>query len=447
MSTSNNCCTSLDELQACLTSGDVSAIPTAQVNLRNIELPLSKDDADFLSGTDATGSQTGVDFYANPSGTPQRGSDGNLSMSQPQGMVRSGLRFRTHFVLDSICVIAHCEPYSWTIDGNQFSPQSVFDTTEKKTPISPDRRLNDLVWDGTGFIDEEHAAVCSAQLEWGGPTWRAANYFLQTYRLALQCPSAANVYELMNERLVDLGNCSMGTNYNGFGVTQASEIYGIRRINKRLKWLTANNQVPVIEGIDGITQNDEDLGYFLPPNVTNEAFSGGKSFAHTVRDPERMFGAVSAYGSPIASPHMYRWYRLPIPRVISPDENLEILLKRENSDNAFYQRMLHEMAFQPCLSPIPGVDNQITQITLSDGTYTSLVDTRYVRIPGGQMRIGIALKGMLIDKSLCCQIKNGFNGMNIMQAQASGLRVGGMVEGAMGSTSLSNVIGGCGCSR
>lgn len=446
MATANNCCKSLDDLQACLTSGDVSAIPTAQVNLRNIELPLSKDDAEFLAGTDATGAQTGVDFYANPSGQPQRDMYGNLSISQPQGMVRSGLRFRTHFVLDSICVIAHCEPYSWTLDGNQFGPQNVFDTTEKKTPVSADRRIDNQVIDGIEAIDAEHTSVCNAQLEWGGPTWRAAHFFLQTYRLALQCPSAANVYELMNERLVDLGNCCMGTNYNGFGLSTASEIYGVRRVNKRLKWLTSNGQVPMIDGIDGIEGNSEDLGYFLPFNTTNESFSGGKAIENIVREPQRMFGAPSAYGSPIASPHMYRWYRLPVPRVISPDENLEILLKRENSDNGFYQRMLQEMAFQPCLSPIPGVTGQTTDITLTDGTYTSLVDTQYVRIPGGQMRIGVALKGMMIDHSLCCAIKERFNALSVRDVYASGMRAGGFVEGAVGST-LSSVLGGCGCSR
>ena len=420
----SKCCKTLEELQSCLQSGDFSAIPTAQTNLRNFELPISKDDADFLSGEDAYGEADGIDFYLNPTDSmPQRDANGNLSMSVAQSLIRSGLRFRTDFVLDAIAVIAHVEPYAWMLNGNRWNlGQDAFDGSLFANTDSP------LYPNGGAEVIGGVPTVSSAQLEWGSPTWRAAYYFMQTYRLAMLCPDAANAYELMNERLVDLGNCHMGTTFNGFGESGASEIYGVRRVNKRLKWMTDHNQVPQIPFTKDGTPfaKDADLGYFLPFNEDQEV-RVTRSGCRCNGDPTRMMNASSAYGSAEASPYMCQWYRLPVPRVISHDDNLEILLKRDISDSAFYQRMLQEMAYHDGMSPIPDVSGLTTKVQLSTGIgWTDgdqcpyQMDTTMYRIPGGQMRLGLALKGHLIDRSLCCQIKNGFNAMSSVEAKAAG---------------------------
>jgi hypothetical protein len=191
--------------------------------------------------------------------------------------------------------------------------------------------------------------------------------------------------------------------------------------------MTDHGQVPQIPFTKDGTPfvRDEDLGYFFPFNqdtYVRETRTG----CECISEPERMMDAPSAYGSGQVSPYLCQWYRLPVPRVISHDDNLEILLKRDVSDNAFYHRMLQEMAYHDAMSPIPGVDGLYTPVRLRTGSApfvdacTSLIDTKMCRIPGGMLRIGLALKGHLIDKSLCCQIKNSFNAMSVIEAKAAG---------------------------
>jgi hypothetical protein len=437
-------------------SCDPANIPTVEANLRNIQFPLSADDYNFLLGVDANGTQVGVDFFANNAvgGNPFD----PRAFSRSPGIVRSGLRFRTDFILDSMCIQVHCEPNSWALDGNQFRPQATINTAGQ-LPSSPDQ-----VWEG-GLGAPLNAVAglnrCNAQLEWGGPTWRAASWFLQAYRIAMQCPSSANINEIFNERLVDLGNCCLGTKHEGYGTSQGSEIFGIRVVNARLNALRAAAQMQPIAAngtnINGIITATDDIGYFVPFNCTDAPqFTGGATGNPVRRTFQRMYVKDTNYGNMDVSPDAQKWFRLPVPRVLKRDENIEIVLKCDPNDLDFQTRMFMEMsahaAVAQCMSPVPGAN--VTAIPLGDGTYTCLANAGYVRIPGGVMRIGIALKGWILDANLCGSIKTRFDNMSLAEfrktAVGAARNVGApLIEIPAGSgASLGDIVtGGCGCGR
>ena len=458
----NNICKSKEDIDRFLAC-DPAHMPVVEANLRNVALPLCADDYNFFLGTDSvTGAQTGVDYFANPQsgGAPFN----PRSMSRAAGLVRSGLKFRTDFILDSICVQVHCEPNAWALDGNQFSPQTTVDASG--IPASPD-----LPWAGPdnpfGYYTAGTAINrVNAQLEWGGPTWRAAHWFLQAFRLKMQCPSAANVHELLNERLTDLGNCCLGTSYEGFGKSKASPIMGVRLTNGRLAALRAAAQFPVIAQQrlalgNGITAANQDVGYFIPFNCTQ---TPNEALGLVNRTPIRMGVVDESYGSQDVSPGAAsKWYRLPIPRVIEHDENIEIILQTDTAgDIDFLDKMFMEMTIMTATgnvgaSPVPGV-NGLAETAgtymLGDGPYTTLAGTGYVRIPGGFMRVGLALKGFMLDANVCSSVRGYYNNLTLAEAQRNPALAARMANSQLitlsddaGGSMPGDVVssGSCGC--
>jgi hypothetical protein len=422
----------IDRFLAC----DPAHIPVIEANLRNVLLPLCADDHNFFQGFDAaTGAQIGVDYFANPQGGGQAFNP--RAMSRGAGLVRSGLKFRTDFILDAICIQVHCEPNAWALDGNQFTTQAlVLANGVPASPVHPwEAGAASIPWYGPGTAIALNRV--NSQLEWGGPTWRAAHWFLQSFRLKMQCPSAANINELLNERVVDLGNCCLGTSYAGYGESEASPVKEVKFINGRLRALQTNNQLPVIPATrfsqgNGILAAGQEVGFFVPFNCedTMTFVNGINGTVGTVkRTPERTYVKKEAYGSQDVSPGASsKWYRLPIPRVIQHDENIEIILQTDPNDIDFLDRMFLEMSVIQAAGAaglndiIPGLTGSTgggatgTTAVMGDGTYTCLATKGYVRIPGGYMRVGIALKGWMLDANLCSSIRGYYNNLSYTEA-------------------------------
>ena len=466
----NPMCTSAEDLAQCITC-DPTNTPVVEGNLFQTHAPISQADVNYLEGgTDPTAGQIGIDFFQD--GGPQNTGDPTnpSSFSADGGLIRAGLRFRTQFLLDAICVKLHCEPQALALDGNQFFTQAAVENSGS-IPTSPEEFNWDTFTDIAGNSHTINAGLahCNAQLEVGSPIWRASHWALQAYRMSLQCPSSPRIHEIMNQRLVDLGNCCLGTEYEGFGTTGASEIDWVRKANFKMRSLVQNNQVPILAGGstvssigNGFTTNNAELGYFVPFNARQRwVYDSVRNKYQQLTEASRMKVANSAFGSPIASPGAYKYYRLAIPRVIDRDENIEITLARKPGDDEFFQRMIRELSVQACNSLIPNVNDNVRggfgNIVLGDGaSYSSISSARYFRIPVGLWRFGIALKGWLLDANLCGSIKQRFNGMSLKEFLATdegAARAKYGTAGPMliktGGAQLLDVIqsnsGGCGC--
>ena len=451
-------CTTADQLAECITC-DPTNMPVVEGNLFQTSAPISQGDVNFLSGgVDQNNQQTGIDFFSDAGPSANTDPTNPISASRDGGLVRVGLRFRTEFILDSICVKLHCEPQAMAIDGNQFFNQS--QVTE--VPTSPE----EFNWD-VPLSDGTWLQHCNAQLEVGSPIWRASHWALQAYRMSLQCPSSPRIHEIMKQRLVDLGNCCLGTEYEGFGMTDASPRDFVNNTNRKLFSLTSSAQCPILptdpsQGIscvsNGITAANQDLGYFVPFNARQKwNMDPASPYAHRYTEASRMKVAHSAFGSAVTSPGAFKWFRLAIPRVIGKDENIEISLTRSPQDAEFFQRMIRELSYQACSTMLPNQTRGVVAITLGDGaSYTSMTSANYVRIPAGLWRFGIALKGWLLDANLCGTVKQRMNSMSLTEwralpeAQQRAQYGTGRICMPSGGTTLQGVLqqsasGSCGC--
>ncbi len=461
-------CANAEDLAQCITC-DPTNIPVVEGNLFQTHAPISAADVTYLSGgNDPTSAQTGIDFFSDNAIGVAVDPTNPASLSADGGLVRAGLRFRTQFLLDAICIKLHCEPQQYSIDGNQFFTQAA--VAAFGLPVSPE----EYNWDAFNSLAGVRQTPinaglthCNAQVEVGGPILRASHFALQAYRLSLQCPSAPRIHEIFNQRLVDLGNCCLGTEYEGFGTSEASARDMIRKTNLKLQALTTQAQCPILgagttlSSVDnGITTAGQDLGYFVPFNARQRwVYDTTGNALRQYTEAARMKVVPSAFGSPIASPGAYKYYRLAIPRVIDRDENIEITLTRKTGDDEFFQRMLRELSYQACNSLVPGVTVAASTIALGDGaSYTSLTSGSYVRIPAGLWRFGVALKGWLLDANLCGNIKKRFNEMTLKEFMATdegAARARYGTAGPMliktGAAQLADVIASngaaCGCGR
>jgi hypothetical protein len=227
-------------------------------------------------------------------------------------------------------------------------------------------------------------SVSPAQIEHGGPLWRAIWAFMHAYRMEMRCPSSD--YDLlMDEALSDIGNCCSQMSYDGFGTSGASHINIARDVNDRL----AANVLPATGGFGG------ENGFFVPWNC--EQFNDGSIV------PEVYTADPSAYGRPISMPAVEQWYRLPcpIPFPSIPQPKLKITLKKVDGDQDYSARLLQELQAFSDLNPVPGA--LTTHFPLNDGPIVGAQEGfgGMTRIPHGQLRIGLGLKGFEVRASVC----------------------------------------------
>jgi len=368
-------CRTMTDLQSCL-EADTHCVPTVEFTVRNFELPLNSNDLAFLAAPE-------INLFA-ARDVEARSTAAAQAYATSRNLTDTTLTFDVPFILLGICVYAYGDPYSTLVEGNQFYPQQCL-ADFNRLPASPMNLRRPLTaglfgGDPPASFDE----VEPAQIDWGGPTWRAISAFLHAYRLEMRCPSSS--YDLlMDEALADIGNCCSQIEWGGYGHSKTSHIRVTRNINDRL----AANRANMPGGTDP--------GFFVPINCEQDETG--------VITPQRYVGDEAAYGRPITMPAVEQWYRLPcpIPFPSIPQPKLKITLKKANGDEGYVARMIQEMSMDDRLNPVPGLASSQFPINdinpqqwVPDGGYGG-----FTRIPGGQMRIGIGLKGFEVRASVC----------------------------------------------
>lgn len=387
-------CRTMTDLQSCL-EADTHCVPTVEFTVRNFELPLNQADLNFLDANE-------INLFA-----ARQVEERSTTLVQPYASSRNltdqTLTFDVPFILLGICVYAYGDPVASIVEGNQFYPQQALQDFNQlpASPMNP-RQANNGALFGAGGAPQTFEELCPAQIEWGSPTWRAVWAFLHSYRLEMRCPSSS--YDLlMDEALSDIGNCCSQVEWGGYGTSKMSHIRNTRNINDRLQI----NRTTMPGGADP--------GFFVP---INSELSVTPDVEIT---PQRYVGEEAAYGRPISMPAVEQWFRLPcpIPFPSIPQPKLKITLKKANGDEGYLARMIQEMAMDPCLNPVPGLGSGMFP-TLENGA--PLQTNGYgmmTRIPGGQMRIGIGLKGFEVRASVCEDLMGMLEGKTFAELKAN----------------------------
>lgn len=392
-------CRNMTDLAACLQAPS-HAVPTVEFTVYNFELPLNQADVNFFN-------QGEINIFAQrqtvttPNGQP--------SISSSRNLTDQTLTFDVPFVLMGLCVYAYSDPVSTTVPGNTFGPRAAV----TNGIASPDNMYSDQAFvdalAGPPIPPGTINLFSSAALDWGGPAWRFIWAFMHAYRLVMRCPTSS--YEiLMDEALADIGNCCGQTQFEGFGNSSIDHNYLVQRTNDRL----ASLAYPIAGWADP--------GVFFPQNV-----HVGTNAAHTafVIDPQKLMPQQASYGRPFSTPTVEQWYRLPcpIPFPAVPQPKLKISLVQEAGDQSYLQRMLQEAtgALNQVITGLPDDTFPVTPVGPSARGIT-----RNQKIPGGQLRIGIGLKGFEVRESVCERLADLYTGQSMQEAMAG---VSGLVCG------------------
>lgn len=391
----------VDEILA-LAQLPLHAYPTVECAIRNIELPLNEADYNWVTSNEIN--LFGIDNFL-----------GNLSrqtMTYGRNMSQPTLQVANPVVITGVCVYAYGEPFSTVVEGNNFGPRSAVQGLDN-LPASPinlrDSQKDALIPGAEKTFDSESlTTLCPSQLDWGGPTWRFIWAFLNAFRLRMECPHSS--YEnLINERLVDIGNCCSLVDFSGLSDARAPHNYITRRINARLAGIDLPTSMATFDGASAVT----DPGYFVPINCEQNA-DGEIS-------PNRMTAVEAAYGRPAAMPAVEAWYSLPFPMPLDPNTKIKMILEKASGDEAYETRMLDEGLMRQCEGPIPALPSGRFPIDEDahdadpDGGYAG-----YTTIPGGQMRLGLGLKGFEVREGACLQWRRAIANKALLNQLMSG---------------------------
>lgn len=375
-------CNTVDELIQCARL-PMHAYPTVEFALRNIELPLNRDDYEWLNSNEIN--MFGIDSFTN-----QR-----PSIARGRNTTGPTFTVDTPTIATGVCIFAYGEPYSTVVEGNQFGPT----TALTEIPASPINLRNQALalaaLFNAGAVPAGLTMHCPAQLDWGGPTWRLIWAFLNSFRLQFNCPNSG--YDIiMDERLVDIGNCCSLIDFSGLSDAKTPATFITRRMNARLAGLV-NNLPTALNVSDGYVPI-QDPGYFIPINCEQNS-----DFEIT---PNRAVADFAAYGRPAALPAIENWYRLPFPMPLDANTKLKLLFERSNGDEDYQVRLNDEGIIRNCVGPVPAIagglfpiheDNKARDATGGDASFT--------QIPGGMLRLGVGIKGFQVREGVCHQWK------------------------------------------
>jgi hypothetical protein len=395
-------CDTVDELIAC-SALPLHAYPTVEFAMRNVELPLNESDYNWITSNEIN--LFGVDSFS---------AQGlNRRIARSKNTTGPTFTVDTPIVVTGVCVFAYGEPYSTVVEGNQFFPRSIFNSGGAHNayiPASPiNLRSNQLANLFNGGSLPSGASACPAQLDWGGPTWRFIWAFLNAFRLRFDCPHSA--YDtLINERLVDIGNCCSLIDFSGLSDAKTPHNFITRRMNALLQDINMPDSPSTSDGASAVTEP----GYFVPINCEQNA--DGET------TPNRMVANDAAYGRPAALPSVETWYRLPFPMPLDTNTKIKLVMDKAEGDEDYEQRMLDEGLMRTCESPIPATASgnfrldEADQDPDDDGGYG-----QFTQIPGGMMRLGLGLKGFQIREGVCHQWKRTLADKALMSQLLSGV--------------------------
>jgi hypothetical protein len=376
-------CNSIDELIR-VARMPLSAYPTTQNAVWEIDFPLNKADYDALSGVEIN--LFGVDTDIQQTSTSKK-------ISYSSNMTGPTFTVDNPFICVGICVMIQGESVSTQIEGNNYGPKSYLESLSNN-PASPlNLRHQTVLLQALMGTEEDLPSdftACPAVLDWGGSTWRFIWALLQAWRIVFDCPHSG-FEKIIDERLSDVGSCCSHTAFQGFGDSDHPLMYITRRINHRLASITLPDDLNSADEYASFTES----GYFYPLNSEQNS-DGEISPYHYQKDR-------AAYGCPFQFSQYETWLRLPIPMPL--DSNTKIKLKmerRSNADDSYWKRSLDEGTMRKCAGPVPNVASCNFPIAETDQTPDpdGGISCQTI-IPGGQVRIGLGLAGFQVREGTC----------------------------------------------
>lgn len=375
-------CNSVDELVRCAKM-PLSAYPTTQAAMRNLEFPLDNIDYNELSANE-------INLFSatQPQATSQRVAYSS-NMSGPTFTVDNP------FICTGVCVILQGEPVSTQIEGNQMGPRAVLDalTTNPASPLNLRNvaALQAALFGNAAQLPDGFFG-CPSVLDWGGSTWRFIWAVLQAWRLVFECPNSG-FENIIDERLADIGNCCPHTNWQGFGDSDHPLMYLTRRMNARLNSMTQPTELA--SPADGYSPVAES-GYFFP--VNSEQNEAGEI------TPYHYLKEKAAYGCPFQTSQYEMWIRLPIPMPLDPNTKIKLTLNRRAGDEDYWYRSLDEGILRRCVGPNPNSATVGCNFPINEAEQAAQ-DAGGIAcqtiIPGGQVRFGLGLKGFQVREGTC----------------------------------------------
>ena len=249
----------------------------------------------------------------------------------------------------------------------------------------------------------------------GYPTWEFAEWFLKTYRLSVNCQISNLTKEIMNERLIDMGNCCSDVSKEGFGTSNVSALSMARALNDRLNAMTA----PFPDYADANLPAIGDPGQFSLLNYDDWFDHADGDFHADPLNYEWERAGVQAFGGPQAT-GTHKWWKFDVPRLIRAHRNIKITLQRSPSgqDEANWQRMIRAGAIHGCMTPMHCLDDSIATGTMyvGSGSTTTIVHALQAYLPHGRVQIGIGLKGLILENNMCNDVESFFGNMTGAEA-------------------------------
>ena len=397
-------CNSLEQLETCIRNPS-SFVPTFEFRVRSFDLPLDAQDVAYLGTT--------IKPFADEVSVINNGGTVNRSMNS-KNFEQPEYQLPANFIALGICVLAYVEPYGMGIDGNLLTTQAnVLAMT--KQPYSPDNYYEGF--DATLVNNAGVASVCPTILDWGSPTWTFSDWFFKTYRMSVQCQVQSNVHEVLNERLIDMGNCCVDTSKEGFSNANGDWLDACTMTNSRLRAIQLAGLQPDLSAV-GLPAM-ADMGFFQPLNAkatydVRQGVVANQMTADGLRLPPQpvAFGGVQAAGQ-------HKWYKFDVPRFIRAHRNIKIQMERLPEDLPNWVRMVRSagMSMNSGVIPTGGGAAKIGDIVVGDASYTAYLKTLRGKLPGGRVSIGIGLKGLLVDDSMCTNDFEQFiNGLSAGEA-------------------------------
>lgn len=412
------------ELQECMKAPS-HMVPTVEFTVYNMELPLCQADYNFFN-------QPEINIFA---GTAvQNTTNAAPSRATSHNLTDMTLTFDNPFILMGLCVYAYADPVGFVSPGNCFGPRAAVaagPSAGNDMPLSPDSFVADdaalsqmfnVAAGVLGPLGITPNTCLPAMLDWGGPAWRLLWAFMHSYRLEMKCPMSSWSI-LMNEALSDIGNCCGQVEWGGFGNSEIDPYKYIGRVNNRMN--TAATSPTVLDAAGNVLAADP--GIFFPTNGVMALSAAGAISTQ----PQHQLARIASYGRPISTPTVEQWYRLPcpIPFPAVPQPKLKITLRQQDGDQGYLARLLQEgLASHNTI--MNGLASNYAAVNPVAGLgFTRPVHTDTVTVPGGQLRIGIGLKGFDVHPSVCEE-------MSGMIANMGQIGAGGLVCGPTDRVSI-----------
>jgi hypothetical protein len=376
-------CNSIDELIK-VARMPLSAYPTTQFALWNIEFPLNQEDYSRLAGEEINLFGVNENLQQTP---------GSNVIAYSSNMTGPTFTVDNPFIVVGICVMLQGEPVSTQVEGNQYGPKDYMESLSEN-PASPLNLRNQVALlqalMGTDEDLPENFFACPAVVDWGGSTWRFVWAMLNAWRIVFECPHSG-FENIIDERLADIGSCCAHTSFQGYGDSDHPLMYITRRVNARLSAITLPAQL--MATADGYAPVAES-GYFYPLNSEQNS-DGEITPYHYLKDR-------AAYGCPFQLSQYETWIRLPIPMPLNTNTKIKLTLNRRKGDTTYWQRTLDEAIMRRCVGPVPGFDHCNFPINETDQTPdpNGGIACQTI-IPAGQVRVGLGLAGFQVREGTC----------------------------------------------